>query len=329
MKKRMIVLSSLAAVAAGAAGWLYYRYRQQMERRTAQLSSASHVRRIASGEIEYATVGKGPAILVLHGALGGYDHGIALGPILPDFQVIAPSRFGYLRSFLPSDASPAAQADACAALLDDLGVAKAAVVAISGGGASALQFALRHPDRCWGLVMISAVSQPPPETQDPGLVFILNLVLNNANFLFWLIETFGQDAILQAVGLSPEARARLKKENPQMLDALREIVRFTPLSLRRAGQINDNEWAGQFERLPIERISAPTFVVHGTADQIIPYAHGEWVAQTVPGAKFLPLEGGGHLGFFTHSEIVLPALEEFLREHASPATNKNPITPLE
>jgi 2-hydroxy-6-oxonona-2,4-dienedioate hydrolase len=316
MKKRTLILSGMAAVAAGAAGWLYCRYRQQTERRTARLLAESHVRRIASGEIEYATAGKGPAILVLHGALGGYDHGIALSPILPDFHVIAPSRFGYLRSSVPADASPAAQADACAALLDDLGIAKAAVVAISGGGASALQFALRHPDLCWGLVMVSAVSQPPPETQERGLVLILNLVLNNANFLFWLIETFGQDAILQAVGLSPETRSRLKKENPQMLDVLREIIRFTPLSLRRAGQINDNDWAGEFERLPIERISAPTFVVHGTADRIIPYTHGEWVAQTVPGARLLSIEGGGHLSFFVHSEITLPALEEFLREHA-------------
>lgn len=209
-----------------------------------------------------------------------------------------------------------AQADACAALLDVLAVPTVAVIAVSGGGASALQFALRHPDRCWGLVMISAVSQPPPGKQGAGLVFILNLVLNNANFLFWLIETFSRDTILRAVGLGPEAKFRLEKGNPQMLDTLREVVRFTPLNLRRAGQINDNNWASEFDRLPIENISVPTFAIHGTADRIIPFDHGEWVAHTIPDTRFLPVEGGGHLCFFTHSAITLPALREFLYEHA-------------
>ena len=293
-----------------------YRYRQQMAHRAARLLAGSHTLRTTSGTIEYATAGKGPAVLVLHGALGGYDHGIAFSQIMPDFHVIAPSRFGYLGSSVPSDATPAAQADAYIAILDVLAIPRVAVVAVSGGGASALQFALRHPHRCWGLVMISAVSQRPPEKQGPGLAFILTLVLKNANFLFWLIETFSRDTILRAVGLSPEARSRLEKENPHMLDTLREIVRFTPISLRQAGQINDNNWASQFDRLPIEHICVPTFAIHGTADRIIPFVHGEWVAQTVADARLLQIEGGGHLCFFTHSAITLPALREFLHEHA-------------
>lgn len=316
MKKRTLILSGLAIVAAGAAGWTYTRYRQETERRVAHLSAGSRVLQTTSGAIEYATAGKGPAVLSLHGALGGYDQAIALSQFLPDCNLIAPSRFGYLRSSMPPDATPAAQADAYAALLDDLAIPKVGVVAISGGGASALQFALRHADRCWGLVMISAVTQPIPEPQGPGIDLIMNLVLNNANFLFWLIETLGQDRILGPIGLSPEVISRVEKENPQMLDALREIARFTPINLRSAGLINDIDWASKFDRLPIEHVSAPTLVIHGTADRIVPFVHGEWVAQTVPGATFLPIEGGRHLCFFTHAESTLPALREFLHEHA-------------
>jgi pimeloyl-ACP methyl ester carboxylesterase len=317
MKRKTSIVLGAALVAAGTVGWTYYHYRRQMKDRIARLRAGSHLLQTPNGVIEYATTGAGPAILISHGALEGYDHGIAMGRFMPDFHIISPSRFGYLRSSVPEDATPAAQADAYAALLDALEIPQAAIVAISGGGASALEFALRHPDRCRALVMISAVSQPPPEKQGPGVVFVTNLVLNNADFLFWLIETISQDMILRAVGLPPGTTARLTTENPHLLTALREVLRFTPISLRRAGIVNDADWSDKFTRLPIERITAPTLAIHGTDDPIMPFAHGEWVAQTVPNATLLPIEGGGHLCLFTHHTTTIPALSAFLRQHAT------------
>jgi pimeloyl-ACP methyl ester carboxylesterase len=163
--------------------------------------------------------------------------------------------------------------------------------------------------------MASAVSMPPPEIQRADLVLIINLVLNNADFLFWLMEKIGMNAILRSVGISPDARIRLAQEHPDIMERLRELVRFAPLSLRRAGMVNDADWASKFERLPIERITTPTLVVHGTADHIMPFAHGEWVANTVPDATLLPLEGGGHLSFVSHHATTMPALHDFLRQH--------------
>ena len=64
-----------------------------------------------------------------------------------DFFWICPSRFGYLRTPIPQNASFEAQADAYAALLDHLHIEKAAIIGLSIGGPSALLFALRHPDR--------------------------------------------------------------------------------------------------------------------------------------------------------------------------------------
>ena len=76
------------------------------------------------GKIEYADVGDGMPLLSIHGAGGGYDQGLLIAEALfgDGFRVIAPSRFGYLRTPVPRDASPAAQADADAALLDVLGL---------------------------------------------------------------------------------------------------------------------------------------------------------------------------------------------------------------
>ena len=64
-----------------------------------------------------------------------------------DVRAVAPSRFGYFCSQLPPRATPALQANAYVALLDHLGVDRTVVVGHSAGGPSAIQLALRHPDR--------------------------------------------------------------------------------------------------------------------------------------------------------------------------------------
>lgn len=87
-------------------------------------------------------------MLVVHGAGGGFDQGLAIGAPLAarGYRVIAMSRLGYLRTPLPAEASAAAQGDAHACLLDALGLERAAVVAASAGAPSALQLALREAE---------------------------------------------------------------------------------------------------------------------------------------------------------------------------------------
>src|SRR5215469_5658750 len=113
------------------------------------------------GNVEMTTWGHGPAVLSLHGAMGGYDQGILLAKtaISPRYRFIAISRPGYLGTPLAGGRAAEEQADVCADVLDHLGVARTSVIAISGGGPAAVQFALRHPHRCDGLIMISACSQ--------------------------------------------------------------------------------------------------------------------------------------------------------------------------
>ena len=108
--------------------------------------------RTSRGLIEHATLGDGdePAVLVIHGTPGGYDQGLCValraGPL--SLQVIAPSRPGYLGTALDVGKTPRDQADAYADLLDALSIRKAAIVALSGGGPSAIQLAAHHADRC-------------------------------------------------------------------------------------------------------------------------------------------------------------------------------------
>lgn len=112
----------------------YLRYRHDMAVAREWVLASSQIAETDSGPMEYASVGEGYPVLVIHGAGGGYDQGLLLSQFISEgLRLIAPSRFGYLRTPLPHDASPTAQGDAYADLLDALGIQQVGVVGISAG----------------------------------------------------------------------------------------------------------------------------------------------------------------------------------------------------
>ena len=162
----MSVPRSIAAVLSAAVGGIglavYARYRREMREVRAKLERGGTIAETAAGPIEYAEEGEGDPMLVIHGAGGGYDQGLLIGrDIAEKYRIIAPSRFGYLRTPVPQDSSPTAQADAHAALLDHLGIDKALVAGASAGAPSAIELALRHRDRVSALILLV------PRTYDP------------------------------------------------------------------------------------------------------------------------------------------------------------------
>ncbi len=95
------------------------------------------------------------------------------------------------------------------------------------------------------------------------------------------------------------------------------IGTFTPLSVREAGLLNDLAQGRSLPDLPLEQITAPTLVVHGTADQCVPFAAAEAVARRIPGAFLLPVEGAGHLvEIGPWASEVQRRIAEFLRQHS-------------
>jgi hypothetical protein len=141
-----IVLSGTVVAIITMAGVIAWLYRSDLHRAREAASRGSDVIATAAGPIEYATAGDGIPLLSIHGAGGGGDLGLANAAELvgDGFRVIAPSRFGYLRTPVPADTSPAAQADAHAALLSALGIPAAIVLGVSAGARSAVELALRR-----------------------------------------------------------------------------------------------------------------------------------------------------------------------------------------
>jgi pimeloyl-ACP methyl ester carboxylesterase len=272
------------------------------------------------GRLEVVTVGEGPTVLALHGAMGGHDQSLLLARTIGEagYRYVAVSRPGYLDTPLRSGRAPAEQADLYAAALDALGVDAAAVMAVSGGGPSAIEFALRHPKRCWALVLVSTCSGRIA-TRIPVSFHLTKRLLRWR----WFGEAMRRKAERdprRAASRSitdPEVRARTLRD-PVASALLSELVSSTleRPALRLAGTENDIAVTRSTE-YPLERLEVPVLVVHGTADRVVPFgAHGKRLAERIPGAELLAIAGGEHVGIFTHRDEVRARVTRFLRQHA-------------
>ncbi len=288
------------------------RYRQESQAQAAQLIAGSQLVDTLYGLVEYGQVGVGPTVLISHGSLGGYDQGLWLAGLLgPGFHYLAPSRFGYLRSPIPSDPSYAAQAGQYAALLDALQVERAALIGLSAGGPAALQFALCYPDRCTGLVMLSAISHRLNDI--PWIFKVIYFGLMKLSFLPWLLFHLNPAAVYQTNGVN---RALLQQisPNPEKMKFLRELASTSMLTtMRRAGIMNDWLQTTQMPAYPLSLINTPALVVHACNDPVVPFEFGRFSATQIPGAMLLEVNDGGHFCCVTHSEKVVPAITGFLQ----------------
>jgi pimeloyl-ACP methyl ester carboxylesterase len=150
VKRVLFVILAVFIIATVA---VYAVFARDMTVARARLAGRSQTTQTSFGTLEYALMGEGEPMLIVHGAAGGFDQGMDMTGSMAGrgYRLIVPSRFGYLRSTMPDNPTTAMQADAYVQLLDHLGIDKVVVVGISAGGWSSLQFAIRHPERCRAL----------------------------------------------------------------------------------------------------------------------------------------------------------------------------------
>src|SRR5512135_1042953 len=111
---RKAILAIVAFGLAASLARMLSSYSADIREARARIASGAKIVDTECGPIQYAVAGEGAPVLVIHGAGGGFDQGLDIGAPLAraGMQVIAVSRFGYLGTPLPRDASPAAQARA-------------------------------------------------------------------------------------------------------------------------------------------------------------------------------------------------------------------------
>jgi 2-hydroxy-6-oxonona-2,4-dienedioate hydrolase len=281
------------AAAAAIGGVMLGTYRGEIAEIRRRAKTGGRMAQTKAGPIEYAVEGSGPPALLIHGAGGGHDQGLLLGRSFPGFQIIAPSRFGYLGTPTPPEISAAAQADAHAALLDSLGIDKAIISGISAGAPSAVELALRHPERVRALILIVPRGYWPdqPRELSPPNEQVMRAVMTGADLAWWLAMRLAHSKVVQFLGVPPEVEARASPAERQRVNEIMQSI--LPLSMRIEGI--RNEAAIALGPLPLERITAPTLVISAKDDLYNTLPAAEHLAEHVPKAKLVVLDSGGHL----------------------------------
>jgi pimeloyl-ACP methyl ester carboxylesterase len=309
---RWIALAFLTMLVAITAA-----YQWDMHHAYARVQAKGTVIASPYGDIEYTQGGSGSPVLVVHGSGGGWDQGeLMVRAVLGDgFHWIAPSRFGYLRSTFRAGATFDDQAHAYAHLLDRLGIQKVAVVALSHGGPSALLFAVLHPDRVSSLTLISAgvaasTAQNQAQANQKGDALMM---IFRYDALYWAITKLFRGQFMELMGATDAVAASLTPAQRALIDEL--IDGMNPVAIRSAGATFDNQAA-----MPNARIAAirtPTVIFHATDDTLQLFDHATFAAATIPGARLVRFERGGHLLLSVEQETIRTQLQRHIRDHAA------------
>jgi len=241
-----------------------------------------------------------PALILLHGFCSSLEtwepwakalsrHYRVIHFDLPGFGLTGPDPTG--------DYSDKRETKILADLMDRLGVARATLIGNSMGGRIASVFSAERPERVAGLVLVSpqGLDSSEPTKQDPS-----------ESSLARALQYFAPPPGLMRMGLNaaygrPEA---LSQTN---------VARYRDLLLapgvRRA--ILDR-LEQPFSRLKLQGVQAPTLLMWGERDNVIPIRYALAYLHDLPHAEFAPLPGLGHVPFEEDPEASLAPLLRFL-----------------
>jgi 3-oxoadipate enol-lactonase len=217
-----------------------------------------------------------------------------------DFRVVLLDNRGVGDSDAPEGPYSMEQLAADAvAVFDAAGIESAHIFGVSLGGFIAQEIAYTHPERVRKLVLCSTSPGGPNAFPMPER---------------------GVDAFTRFPALDREAGLRLMVENSLGDHAVRErpelVAEVYAYRLDRAPPVD--AWQAQFaasrghdayERIP--SISAPTLVIHGSADTVIDARNGDILAERIPGARIERLPDRGHLVMWQEGERLAPIVRDF------------------
>lgn len=243
-------------------------------------------RRLAYDEVSPANPADAKGVILLLTGLGSKRLGWArqLDVFGREYRTIAMDYRDTGDSDEVAEAYTAADlADDAAALLSALGVARAHVVGISLGGFTALNFALRHAGMLDKLALVS--------TSAGGSAH----VPASAEILALLTPAPGMEAGARAINVySRIMAAEFVAAHPEELERIAEIARYRQQTsasyMRQLRAVLAHDVADS-----LHRISAPTLVIHGDLDPLIPPQNGAYLASHIAGARRIVYPGVGHI----------------------------------
>ncbi len=260
--------------------------------------------RVEEIELSYERAGAGPPLLMIMGMSGTFDHWNAdfLADLRQDFETIVYDHRGVgASSRLEGQVTIAQLAEDAAGLLAALEIESAHVLGISMGGMVAQELALNHPQR------IRALTLGCTYCGGEGSAVASEEVMQR---LAEGMMSGDRERALRTgweVNVSPEFAANDE-----------EYARFKEIGMRRAVPVEVimeqmRAIAGHDTSARLSEIAAPTLIIHGTLDRLLPVQNGPMIAGLIPGSQLEIFEGVGHMFFWERPERSA----ELLRAHAA------------
>ena len=240
--------------------------------------------KVGDVNIYYEVHGDGEPLLLIMGLGSDMTSWIFQIPeFSKKYRVIAFDNRGVGRSDAPDvPYSTATMADDTAGLLDALGVDRAHIMGLSMGGMIAQELALRYPKRVKSLVLAATAAIP----------------------YSWSTHVLGLRIRLAQEGVKQETLIALRLswlftdkffDNPEIVRTVTDIMLSNPYPQPEQGYARQFAACTEHDtRERIGKITAPTLVLVGKEDMLLPVKMSEELAAGIPNAELVVLEGGGH-----------------------------------
>jgi len=238
-----------------------------------------------SGQIEYTLKGNGPTILVMHGmsqdcdADAGYEAFINAG-----FSMLTPSRPGYGKTPASVGNTGEKAAEAMVNLLDNLKIKSVHIMAVSGGGPTAIYLAANYPEKVKKLALVSALSKP---WLDKARYETVSKFYGKSFKMMWFSLRFF--SVLFPRATAKQTVALFSTHDPA--DFMKHLSKQDIKSLLRLyknkayteGPLIDLKSQPEFSVL--NKITTPTLVVHSKEDKSVEFDNAEYAVQNIKFAE--------------------------------------------
>ncbi len=230
----------------------------------------------------HSHAGHGPAVVLLHGL--GFSRRSWQPQIdaltAAGYRVVAPDLRGFGDSALPDDYAIADLAGDVEALRRSQGIDAFDLVGHSMGGMVALSYAVMHPARVRSLFLASTTCHSGKRAR----AFALAMAE---------LSHDGFDAVAGDAARWPRIEASIAEVMPYVGPVMK-LLRKLSVEADPARALAWKAIASFSVLDEVKAIACPTTVMHGDRDANIPFAAGQLLAEAIPQARFIPVEGGRH-----------------------------------
>jgi len=267
------------------------------------MNHPTQVVQTARGPVEYCSAGEGDAILYFHGTGGTCDGMMPFEYKLVEdgFRLIMPNRPGYGNTPLDSNIGIRDCSNVAEALLDTLGVERAAVMGSSGGGTFALSFALTHPARCYSLTLLCpqlhrwTSPQWMPHSGRWLLPFLKVSILRKLLMAGHRMQ-FSRISAAQFLKMEAGARYERVKNDQHAIDIAEAAIAMMKKGVMFSGFENDMRIFVSEDSFPEGHTLHPrSMIIHDAVDPMAPVEQVDWFCSLVPSCQRVNVETAGHL----------------------------------